>query len=235
MPREFYSAGEAARTLGISLDTLRRWDSQGRIKTRRDRSNRRIVSAKEIDRLRGDARPEHHVSARNRLSGIVSEVQGRRADGAGRAGDHRAGRADRDRHRRCRRRTGDQARQPHRRGRQVHLGHGRALERGRSSASRSEVRRFTDARLLVARRRSPSATRQAGARKVTGITVYAAASLTDVFPKIDSGPKYSFGARTRSPRRSPSARRRTCSRPRTRRPGAAVREGPRAEAGRLHA
>jgi len=33
----------------------------------------------------------------------------------------------------------------------------------------------------------------AGARTdVTGITVYAAASLTDVFPKIDSGPKYSF-------------------------------------------
>jgi molybdate transport system substrate-binding protein len=29
---------------------------------------------------------------------------------------------------------------------------------------------------------------------VTGITVYAAASLTDVFPKIDSGPKYSFAA-----------------------------------------
>ena len=30
--------------------------------------------------------------------------------------------------------------------------------------------------------------------RVTGITVYAAASLTDVFPKVDSGPKYSFGA-----------------------------------------
>jgi molybdate transport system substrate-binding protein len=29
---------------------------------------------------------------------------------------------------------------------------------------------------------------------VSGITVYAAASLTDVFPKIDSGPKYAFGA-----------------------------------------
>jgi excisionase family DNA binding protein len=43
MPREFYSASEAARTLGISLDTLRRWDSKGRIKTRRDPSNRRIV------------------------------------------------------------------------------------------------------------------------------------------------------------------------------------------------
>ena len=33
----------------------------------------------------------------------------------------------------------------------------------------------------------------AGARTdVTGITVYGAASLTDVFPKIDAGPKYSF-------------------------------------------
>ena len=30
--------------------------------------------------------------------------------------------------------------------------------------------------------------------RVTGITVYAAASLTDVFPRIDSGPRYSFGA-----------------------------------------
>jgi molybdopterin-binding protein len=75
MPREFYSASDAARTLGISLDTLRRWDSQGRIKTRRDPSNRRIVSAKEIDRLRGGARAEHQVSARNRFSGIVSDVK----------------------------------------------------------------------------------------------------------------------------------------------------------------
>jgi molybdate transport system substrate-binding protein len=30
--------------------------------------------------------------------------------------------------------------------------------------------------------------------RVSGITVYAASSLTDVFPRIDSGPKYSFGA-----------------------------------------
>ena len=37
-----------------------------------------------------------------------------------------------------------------------------------------------------------AAARRRGARQVTGITVYAAASLTDVFPKIDSGPKYSF-------------------------------------------
>jgi molybdate transport system substrate-binding protein len=29
---------------------------------------------------------------------------------------------------------------------------------------------------------------------VSGITVYAASSLTDVFPRIDAGPRYSFGA-----------------------------------------
>ena len=75
MPREYYSASDAARTLGISLDTLRRWDSQGRIKTRRDASNRRIVSAKEIERLRGGTRAEHQVSARNRFSGTVRDVK----------------------------------------------------------------------------------------------------------------------------------------------------------------
>ena len=74
MPREFYSASEAAQTLGISLDTLRRWDRQGRIKTKRDSSNRRIVTAKEIDRLRGDD-TKRHMSARNRFSGVVREVK----------------------------------------------------------------------------------------------------------------------------------------------------------------
>jgi molybdopterin-binding protein len=75
MPREYYSASDAARMLGISLDTLRRWDSRGRIKTRRDASNRRTVSAKEIERLRGGARAEHQVSARNRFSGTVRDVK----------------------------------------------------------------------------------------------------------------------------------------------------------------
>ena len=44
---------------------------------------------------------------------------------------------------------------------------------------------------LVAGSAAATASRSASGR-VTGITVYAAASLTDVFPKIDSGPKYSF-------------------------------------------
>ncbi len=75
MPKEFYSASEAARTLGISLDTLRRWDRQGRIATSRDSSNRRIVAAAEIARLGGGPGAEHQISARNRFSGIVREVR----------------------------------------------------------------------------------------------------------------------------------------------------------------
>jgi molybdopterin-binding protein len=75
MPREFYSASEAARTLGISLDTLRRWDRQGRIKTKRDSSNRRIVAAREIERLGGGPGADHQISARNRFSGVVRDVR----------------------------------------------------------------------------------------------------------------------------------------------------------------
>ena len=54
MPKQTYTASEAAAALGISLDTLRRWDKAGRIAVERDRGNRRIVPAAEIDRLRGD-------------------------------------------------------------------------------------------------------------------------------------------------------------------------------------
>ena len=73
MPRQFYSASEAAKRLGISLDTLRRWDRDGRIKTTRDSGNRRLVSAKEIDRLRGET--NGHFSARNRFRGTVTEIK----------------------------------------------------------------------------------------------------------------------------------------------------------------
>jgi molybdopterin-binding protein len=73
MPREFYTAGDAAQALGISLDTLRRWDRDGRIKTSRDTSNRRIVSAAEIERLRGG--DGEQLSARNRFHGTVSEIK----------------------------------------------------------------------------------------------------------------------------------------------------------------
>jgi molybdopterin-binding protein len=72
--KDVYTAREAAQALGISLDTLRRWDRDGRIRTKRDSANRRIVSAKEIARFRGDE-ASHQMSARNRLHGTVREVE----------------------------------------------------------------------------------------------------------------------------------------------------------------
>src|SRR3954452_8603277 len=60
--------------LGISLDTLRRWDRAGRIETARDSGNRRIVAASEIKRLRGQE-DGAQLSARNRLRGTVTDVR----------------------------------------------------------------------------------------------------------------------------------------------------------------
>ena len=74
MPRQLLPAGEAARALGISLDTLRRWDRQGRIRTERDPANRRVVPASEVRRLRGGGE-ERALSARNRFRGVVRSVR----------------------------------------------------------------------------------------------------------------------------------------------------------------
>jgi molybdopterin-binding protein len=73
MPKQ-YAIGEAARLLGVSIDTLRRWDRQGRIRTRRDQANRRVVSAAEIERLRA-SEDDRGLSARNRLRGVVRELK----------------------------------------------------------------------------------------------------------------------------------------------------------------
>jgi len=69
---------EAARTLGVSQDTLRRWDRAGKLVTERDERNRRRVPVAEVERLA--ARPPRHktgapLSARNRLPGIVRSVE----------------------------------------------------------------------------------------------------------------------------------------------------------------
>ena len=76
-----FSLGEAAKAIGVSVDTLRRWDSSGRIETTRDSSDRRRVPASEIERLR--PQPSRHLtgdtfSARNRFPGVVTSVE---ADG----------------------------------------------------------------------------------------------------------------------------------------------------------
>ncbi len=76
MPRQddVVPAGEAARRLGVSLDTLRRWDRAGRIRTERDAANRRVVPVSELARLTG-APADPGLSARNRFRGVVRDVK----------------------------------------------------------------------------------------------------------------------------------------------------------------
>ena len=66
-----------SRAIGVSADTLRRWERAGKLRTSRDHANRRR-SAAEVKRLSG--RPERHragdaLSARNRFPGVVSSVE----------------------------------------------------------------------------------------------------------------------------------------------------------------
>ena len=73
--------GEAARALGVSADTLRRWERAGKLRTVRDSANRRRVPPNEVRRLA--SRPSRHragdtLSARNRFPGVVRSVE---ADG----------------------------------------------------------------------------------------------------------------------------------------------------------
>ena len=72
------SLGEAARALGVSIDTLRRWDRAGKLATTRDAGNRRRVPQAEVERLA--ERPERArtgdtLSARNRFPGVVRSVE----------------------------------------------------------------------------------------------------------------------------------------------------------------
>jgi molybdopterin-binding protein len=80
MPRQL-TLGEAAQAIGVSADTLRRWDRAGKLRTQRDDRNRRRVPVTELRRL--SERPSRHragdhLSARNRFPGVVRSVE---ADG----------------------------------------------------------------------------------------------------------------------------------------------------------
>jgi molybdopterin-binding protein len=78
MKKHGLTLGEAARAIGVSADTLRRWDRAGKLRTTRDERNRRRVPSSEVERLRG-APPRHAtghtLSARNRFPGVVRSVE----------------------------------------------------------------------------------------------------------------------------------------------------------------
>ncbi len=72
------SLTEAARAIGVSVDTLRRWDRAGKLRTTRDERNRRLVPASEVERLRkapARHRTRDSFSARNRFPGRITSVE----------------------------------------------------------------------------------------------------------------------------------------------------------------
>ncbi len=78
MPRQDLTLGEAAQAIGVSVDTLRRWDRSGKLDTVRDERNRRRVPSREVERL--GSRPRRAgtgdgLSARNRFAGVVRSVE----------------------------------------------------------------------------------------------------------------------------------------------------------------
>lgn len=77
MPEDL-TLGEAAKAIGVSVDTLRRWDRAGKLHTHRDDRNRRVVSKAEVTRL--TSKPARHetgsqFSARNRFPGVIRSVE----------------------------------------------------------------------------------------------------------------------------------------------------------------
>ena len=66
--------GTAATALGVSLDTLRRWERSGRIKFER-RGQQRFIASKELAALLRERGGGERTSARNRLQGVVVSVE----------------------------------------------------------------------------------------------------------------------------------------------------------------
>ncbi|MCZ7462134.1 TOBE domain-containing protein [Streptomyces sp. WMMC940] len=77
-----YTIGQAARLLGVSPDTARRWADAGRIATHRDEGGRRLIDGRDlaafsIELAQSDGAEEDtsYTSARNAFPGIVTAVK----------------------------------------------------------------------------------------------------------------------------------------------------------------
>lgn len=75
--------GQAAELLGVSPETLRRWEADGRIATHRSTGGQRLVALAEVRRLLAERRaapsasprPTARGSARNRFPGLVTRIE----------------------------------------------------------------------------------------------------------------------------------------------------------------
>ncbi len=73
--------GQAAEMLGVTVETLRRWEAEGRLRVERSPGGQRLVPVAEVTRLLAERRNETAdrpivaQSARNRFEGIITRVE----------------------------------------------------------------------------------------------------------------------------------------------------------------
>jgi molybdopterin-binding protein len=73
--------GQAAEMLGVTVETIRRWEAEGRLSMTRSRGGQRLVPIGEVTRLLGERRrtvpdrPTVARSARNTFAGIVTRIE----------------------------------------------------------------------------------------------------------------------------------------------------------------
>ncbi|MEV6019526.1 helix-turn-helix transcriptional regulator [Streptomyces sp. NPDC002667] len=77
-----YTIGQAARLLGVSPDTARRWADAGRVATHRDDSGRRLIEGRDLAAFSvelagagGEEGVSPYTSVRNSFPGIVTAVK----------------------------------------------------------------------------------------------------------------------------------------------------------------
>jgi molybdopterin-binding protein len=73
--------GQAAEMLGVTVETIRRWEADGRLHMTRSDGGQRLVAVEDVTRLMAERRrdttdrPIVAQSARNRFPGIVTRIE----------------------------------------------------------------------------------------------------------------------------------------------------------------
>jgi molybdopterin-binding protein len=72
-----YRIGRAAEAIGVRVETLRRWERDGKLTTVRTAGGQRMVPAAEVARLLAERRAAHPpggASRRNAFPGVITKV-----------------------------------------------------------------------------------------------------------------------------------------------------------------
>ncbi|MDP9329351.1 MAG: helix-turn-helix transcriptional regulator [Actinomycetota bacterium] len=73
-----YRIGEAAKLLGVRVESLRRWERDGKLQTTRTAGGQRVVGSTDVARLLAERHGQQAISAgsaRNRFPGVITEIK----------------------------------------------------------------------------------------------------------------------------------------------------------------